>query len=55
MITKAYHYVLSHVFYFLGDIACRINSEQAANFYQYIMKKSLFHDEKNGFKIWKEV
>lgn len=41
-------------FYYVGDIACRFNSEKAFEIYQKAMKLSLQYDEKIGFWWWKE-
>ena len=41
-------------FYYVGDIACRFNSEKAFELYQKAMKLSVEYDEKIGFWWWKE-
>lgn len=46
---------LAYVCYIIGDVACRINAEWAANLYQLTMNKSYHYDEKIGFVIWKEA
>lgn len=53
--VKYYYLILAYICYVIGDVACRINTEWAANLYQYAMNKSFQYDEKISFAIWKEV
>lgn len=55
MFKKFYHLFFAHVWYIVGDAACRINAEWTANLYQWAMKNSFEHDEKIGFCLWQET
>lgn len=45
---------LSHLFYFIGDVAWRIDTYFTYEIYQRAMDASIFFDEKNGWEIWKD-
>jgi hypothetical protein len=49
-----YYKLLVMFFYYVGDIACRFDSEKAFEIYQKAMKLSVEYDEKIGFWWWKE-
>jgi len=42
------------IFYCMGDIASKFNSEFAYEIYQKSMKASVKYDEKIGWWFWKE-
>jgi hypothetical protein len=48
------HTLLAYIFYYIGDIVCRIPTEWAYKLYQYSMAQSVRHDDLGGNKIWKE-
>jgi hypothetical protein len=46
--------MLSHLFYFIGDITWRIPLGFCYYIYQYSMNKSYHYDKISGAKLWKE-
>jgi hypothetical protein len=46
--------VLANVFYFIGDIIWRIDTDWAYDLYQRAMGASIHFDEKNGWEIWND-
>lgn len=48
---KAYNKIACLVFYYLGDIFCRLDYFEL---YDYCMSKSIDIDLKNNLNIWKE-
>jgi hypothetical protein len=53
-IQTLYYKCLVIIFYYIGDIACRINSEFTFNLYQKSMNLSVKYDEKIGWWYWQE-
>ena len=53
MFIRLYNSFFAYMWYYTGDFACKINTEWAANLYQYAMNKSLEYDEKVEYRIWK--
>jgi hypothetical protein len=45
---------LAHVFYFMGDKICHVDSDWAYELYQKFMGASMHFDEKNGWEIWND-
>lgn len=54
MFKNIYYKILVLLFYYAGDICCRINTEWTGNLYQKFMLRSLKYDENIGFWLWKE-
>ena len=52
-ITVLLYKFLVLFFYYIGDIACRINLQVAVDLYQKSMKMSVNYDEKIGWWLWK--
>lgn len=51
--SKFYHTILAYVFYYAGDVICRLPWEWNYRWYQYFMKQSVEHDDASGNTLWK--
>ena len=49
-----YYKFLVMLFYYIGNFACKFNSECMFDLYQKSMKLSVHYDEKINFWWWKE-
>ncbi len=46
--------LLAYIFYYLGDLFCRIPLYSAYTVYQYCMRASIRYDDMSGNRVWKE-
>jgi hypothetical protein len=52
--STLYYRTLAYIFYYLGDLFCRIPLYYAYDAYQYCMRASIRYDDLSGKRVWKE-